>query len=345
METIFSQTLKDWELIVCDSYSDDGTWEYFQKFKGDPRIRLYQVPREGLYAGWNECLRRVTGEYVYIATADDTCKPRLLEKMIQALEQVRKLGTKQWPCHKKPDSGEEVRPVDMAICKCNFIDEAGGVISDPDAPFYSFSEWNDKMHIRGGDLELLAHLCLGVSWSSITSVLFRRSLLDSVGLFKADCGPGADIFWAVRSAIFTDAVWIPEALATWRCYPEQGSREKSLALSMRTYEGLSDMLTDLEDLLPVSWTDREGWRRDLLCGWRNVYLKAYGLDRGTFKKSPLQFLKGCVNAAVSEPAYLFKRLAHRFRWHNDAYVPNQEVFRLLLKQYEVSAPVPFSFTF
>jgi hypothetical protein len=88
MASILSQTLTDWELIVCDSFSDDGTWEYLQQFKDDPRVRLYQVPKEGLYAGWNECLRRCRGEYVYMATADDTCEASLLEKMVGALEKA-----------------------------------------------------------------------------------------------------------------------------------------------------------------------------------------------------------------------------------------------------------------
>jgi glycosyltransferase involved in cell wall biosynthesis len=88
MASILSQTLTDWELIVCDSFSDDGTWEYLQQFKDDPRVRLYQVSKEGLYAGWNECLRRCRGEYVYMATADDTCEASLLEKMVGALEKA-----------------------------------------------------------------------------------------------------------------------------------------------------------------------------------------------------------------------------------------------------------------
>jgi len=91
MASILCQTLTDWELIVCDSYSDDGTWEYFRQFKDDPRVRLYQVPKEGLYAGWNECLRRCRGEYVYIATADDTMAPECLERMVAALEAAKTL--------------------------------------------------------------------------------------------------------------------------------------------------------------------------------------------------------------------------------------------------------------
>lgn len=95
MDSILAQTLEEWELIVCDSFSDDGTWEYLQQFKDDPRVRLYQVPKEGLYAGWNECLKRCRGEYVYIATADDTMAPACLEKMVGALEAAKAgdLGT------------------------------------------------------------------------------------------------------------------------------------------------------------------------------------------------------------------------------------------------------------
>jgi len=29
--TLFNQTFQDWELVVCDSYSDDGSWEYIQE--------------------------------------------------------------------------------------------------------------------------------------------------------------------------------------------------------------------------------------------------------------------------------------------------------------------------
>ena len=111
MDSIFSQTLREWELIVCDSYSCDGAWEYFQTYKYDPRVQLYQVPREGVYAGWNECLRRARGEYVYIATSDDTAKPELLERMVGVLQ-------------KHPD-------VDLAVCRFEFIDEAGTVMNPP----------------------------------------------------------------------------------------------------------------------------------------------------------------------------------------------------------------------
>src|SRR4051812_32858947 len=92
METLLAQTFTDWEMIICDSYSDDGSWEFFQKFKNDPRVKLHQVPRAGLYAGWNECLRRASGEYINIATSDDTAEPQLLESLLEPLERRRELN-------------------------------------------------------------------------------------------------------------------------------------------------------------------------------------------------------------------------------------------------------------
>ncbi len=76
METILAQTFADWELIVCDSHSEDGSWEFFQKFAGDPRIRLHQVPpRRDLRRLERMPEARAGTPYCYIATSDDTAKP------------------------------------------------------------------------------------------------------------------------------------------------------------------------------------------------------------------------------------------------------------------------------
>ena len=85
--TIFSQTFTNWELIVCDSYSDDGGWEYIEELaKHEPRMRIYQTPRKGIYAGFNDCIKEAKGKYVYIATSDDTMMPDCLEWMVSTLE-------------------------------------------------------------------------------------------------------------------------------------------------------------------------------------------------------------------------------------------------------------------
>src|SRR5262249_28527342 len=87
VSTILGQTFVDWELIVIDSYSDDGSWEFFQKLAHtDSRVAISQAPR-GLYQSWNACIERAQGKYIYFATSDDTMAPDCLEKLASALEE------------------------------------------------------------------------------------------------------------------------------------------------------------------------------------------------------------------------------------------------------------------
>ena len=85
--TIYDQTFQDWELIVYDSFSDDGAWEYIQQQAAvEPRMRISQGPREGTPGSWNPCVCRATGRYVYIATSNDTMAPDCLENLVAAIE-------------------------------------------------------------------------------------------------------------------------------------------------------------------------------------------------------------------------------------------------------------------
>src|ERR1051326_5140463 len=93
VDSLLKQTIRDWEAIVLDSGSSDGTWEYFQSAaQTDPRFRLHQIPREGLYAALNRGLDLATGEFVHIATADDSMTADFLAETLSALSRVPQAG-------------------------------------------------------------------------------------------------------------------------------------------------------------------------------------------------------------------------------------------------------------
>src|SRR5437868_13178094 len=87
LDTIFRQSFSDWELVIFDNDSQDGAWELFQEIAArDDRVRLQRAPNRGMYANWNNCINAARGEYVYIATSDDTMAEDCLEKLVASLD-------------------------------------------------------------------------------------------------------------------------------------------------------------------------------------------------------------------------------------------------------------------
>jgi glycosyltransferase involved in cell wall biosynthesis len=84
IETVMCQTFSDWELIVVDDGSVDGTAAIVQGFS-DPRIRLLQQRNTGVSAARNRGVGECRGELVAFLDSDDTWAPRFLARMIEAL--------------------------------------------------------------------------------------------------------------------------------------------------------------------------------------------------------------------------------------------------------------------
>jgi glycosyltransferase involved in cell wall biosynthesis len=93
-ETIASvraQTYKDWELVVADDGSADGTWELLQS--AGPDVRSFRRERAGGPAvARNLALANATGELVAFLDADDLLLPRYLESQVARYEAASRDG-------------------------------------------------------------------------------------------------------------------------------------------------------------------------------------------------------------------------------------------------------------
>ena len=47
MDSILAQTFADFELVVADHSSSDGTWALLQPYSADPRVRLLRTEAGG----------------------------------------------------------------------------------------------------------------------------------------------------------------------------------------------------------------------------------------------------------------------------------------------------------
>lgn len=86
--SIRDQTFTDFEVIICDNASTDGTEQICRSFAGrDQRFR-YIRNKENIGAGpnFNKCFELSHSKYFKWAAHDDLCEPTYLERCVQALE-------------------------------------------------------------------------------------------------------------------------------------------------------------------------------------------------------------------------------------------------------------------
>lgn len=73
LESVLSQTYQDWELIIEDGLSQDGTLSIVREYepRGGGRIRIFSEKDDGLYDAMNRGIARATGDVIGILNSDD----------------------------------------------------------------------------------------------------------------------------------------------------------------------------------------------------------------------------------------------------------------------------------
>lgn len=84
LASLVAQTMPDWEAIVVDDGSRDGTGEVVASF-GDRRIRLGAQENSGVSAARNRGMEEARGEALCFLDADDWLAPDALARMRSAL--------------------------------------------------------------------------------------------------------------------------------------------------------------------------------------------------------------------------------------------------------------------
>ena len=89
IESILQQTFQDFELILLDDCSTDGSREILERYRNHPKVSgiFYNERNSGSpFKQWKKGLSKATGDYVWIAESDDFSSPCFLERCVRILD-------------------------------------------------------------------------------------------------------------------------------------------------------------------------------------------------------------------------------------------------------------------
>ena len=217
IDSLLVQACTDWEAIVLDSQSTDGSWEFFQSIAlADSRFRLFRILREGVYAALNRGIDLARGEFLLIATCDDTMHPEFLTTLLEAFAIC-------------PEAG-------IASCDLSLINRDGGQLTREEMAKYLPAKSIDDMlaldvvraypamhkpNYRPPPHDCILHFSAKSVYFSLTQVLIRTPLAKAARPFDTTVGSIADLGWLVRLTNLTGTVHIPRKLTMWRLHGNQ----------------------------------------------------------------------------------------------------------------------------
>jgi glycosyltransferase involved in cell wall biosynthesis len=165
--SIESQTLEDWEHVIVDGGSTDGTVEWLESLDPDARRRWTSGPDQGIYDAMNQGLARSGGQLVMFPNSGDCLADDRALSMISASQN---------------ENGWE-----WAYGAVRFTDSEGRPTGA-----YVFDPYNRTRFV------------MGINWIPHATVCVSAGLAGRLGAYRLDVGTSADQEYLMRAARLAD---------------------------------------------------------------------------------------------------------------------------------------------
>ena len=85
--SVLAQTFSDWELLLIDDGSPDGSGKLCDDYAAqDSRVRVFHKPNGGVSSARNLGMAEAVGDYILFIDADDWIAPESCQTLLDALE-------------------------------------------------------------------------------------------------------------------------------------------------------------------------------------------------------------------------------------------------------------------
>jgi glycosyltransferase involved in cell wall biosynthesis len=228
------QTFQDFEIVITDDASTDGSVDVLSTYaRKDPRIRLFLNRFNYETHATNHCIQQSSGEYIAVLSSDDEFFPTKLEKQVDFL-----------------DRHPEVAAV---FTQARIVDEQGRDFPDP-SHFYCtiFQQPNRSRY------EWLRHFFFNGNCLCHPSVLIRRSVYDTLGMYNPLMGALDDLDMWVRVCLHHEIHILPNTLVNFRVHGANVSGDTPENIRRGQYEMIKildhfvspDALAQLHSIFP-----------------------------------------------------------------------------------------------
>ena len=188
VESILNQSYQDFEVLLLDDCSTDGSREVLESYRNHPKVSqvIYNERNGGsAFRQWDKGIALAQGEWIWIAESDDWADQRFLETLMTNL-------------NSHPECG-------LAYCRSYCTDEAGYILWEV-TPGEGVTATNGYDMIR-------QKLVLTSTIMNVSSCVFRKSLFlpEKQALYEHMrlCG---DWFFYVLLAEQTNVIKVKEPL-------------------------------------------------------------------------------------------------------------------------------------
>lgn len=268
VRSVLDQTYAEWEQIVVDDGSDDGTAEAaMAAADGDPRVRVIRQPHRGLAglaATYNVALAASRGELIAILEGDDLWPPDKLARQV-------------------PGLGDPAVVLSYGVTE--LVDPAGRPAGHVIPSATQRRMFREALHNQpvGTATRAMLHPS-GLTFTFPCSLVIRRAALERIGGFQHVEGlPVTDYPTLLRLSLLGRYAFVDAVMGRWRRHPasttwvarrslDRGvaelarsfASEQAVAIGLsghdlrvlhRSWDGWVEFLDGREHLLERRWRD------------------------------------------------------------------------------------------
>lgn len=278
MESVFSQSFADFQVLAIDDGSTDGSLEYLRSLR-DARLHVIEQQHCGITFTLNRMLRECKTPWLVRQDADDLSAPHRLRRIAQAIGQTPGAGMFYSDAAYHPQG----KSVGLYRCTRGTPDQIRSVA-------------------RSGYLPAICH----------PSVTLHVAKTEAVGGYR----PGiqcedADLWW--RMALAYDIHFLPETLVYFRQNADSLTSRNLRAQALHGLYVQYLLLSQLQSRTPAKLNDVEGELARLLEETSLVAkerLRAFNMHLG--QGQLVQAVRAFGASFKASPSYVLERLRDEF---------------------------------